>query len=195
MTTGKRGDRPVSSTVARAPRADAVANRRKILDAAAVAFDTDGVDVPLDEIARRAGVGPGTVHRHFPTKAALIDATVADRVAELAREAGELTRAADPVAAFTGFVAVLAERGAASHALADRLRPGSGDLGTAVAGPTAELRSALAFLLRRAQDAGGVRADLDAGGLDAVVAAAHVLQVHPGGGPRLVALLTDALRT
>jgi AcrR family transcriptional regulator len=195
MAAANRGARPASSTVARAPRADAVANRRRILDAAAVAFGAEGVRVSLDEIARRAGVGPGTVHRHFPSKAALIDATVAERVAELAAEAADLDRAVDPVEAFLGFLLTLAERGAASHAFADRLRAESGDLDTAVAGPVGELRSGLVVLLERARRAGGIRADLEADELDAVVAALHVLQVHPHGGSRLVRIFCDALRT
>jgi AcrR family transcriptional regulator len=195
MAAANRGGRPVSSTVARAPRADAVANRRRILDAAAVAFDAEGVRVSLDEIARRAGVGPGTVHRHFPSKAALIDATVAERITELAGEAADLDQAVDPVAAFLGFLLTLAERGAASPAFADRLRGESGDIDTAVAGPVADLRSGLVVLLERAQRAGGIRVDLAANELDAVVAALHVLQVHPHGGSRLVRIFCDALRT
>ena len=172
-----------------------MANRRRILDAAMAAFGAEGVGVSLDEVARRAGVGPGTVHRHFPSKAALIDATVADLVSELAVEAAELREASDPVEAFLGFLAALAERGAASHAFADRLRGGSGDIDTAVAGPGADLRSALGVLLQRAQAAGGVRPDLDSDELDSVVAALHVLQIHPQGGSRLVRVFCDGLRT
>lgn len=171
-----------------------MANRRRILDTAAAAFDAEGVGVSLDEIARRAGVGPGTVHRHFPSKAALVDATVADLVVGLAVEARELGKASDPVGAFLRFLVTLAERGAASHAFADRLRGGSGDLDTAVAGPVADLRSALGVLLERAQAAGGVRSELGGDELDAVVAALHVLQVHPQGGSRLVKMLCDGLR-
>jgi AcrR family transcriptional regulator len=171
-----------------------VANRRRILDAAAAAFGAEGVGVSLDEIARRAGVGPGTVHRHFPSKAALIDATVADLVMGLAAEAAERAEASDPVEAFLGFLATLAERGAASHAFADRLRAGSGDIDTAVAGPGADLRSALRVLLQRAQAAGGIRSDLAGDELGAVVAALHVLQIHPQGGSRLVGLFCDGLR-
>jgi AcrR family transcriptional regulator len=169
-----------------------VANRRRILAAAAAAFDADGVGVSLDEIARRAGVGPGTVHRHFPTKAALVDATLADQVAGLAAAAAG--RTGDPTADLLAVLLLLAERGAASHALADRLREAAGDVDAAVAGPLADLRAALAGLLREAQAAGGIRGDLTPGRLDAVIAAAHVLQTHPHGGPDLVRLLTDGLR-
>jgi AcrR family transcriptional regulator len=198
MPQPNRGARPASiatPAAERSRRADAVANRARLLAVAAVAFDEDGVDVSLDEIARRAGLGAGTLHRHFPTKAALIDATLADRVAELAAQVLATTRAADPTTALLDALAVVVERGAASHALADRLRAASGDIDAAVAAPVAQLRTSLATLLRRAQRAGGIRRDLDAAGLDAVLAAAHALQVHPGGGAPLVAMLLDALRT
>lgn len=194
MATVKRGVRPGSNVAAERPsRADAVANRRRILDVAAEAFDKEGLTVSLDEIARRAGVGAGTVHRHFPTKASLIDATLAQRVRDLADEAKTHTQAGDPTAAFMEALAIVVDRGAASHALADRLRAESGDIDAAVAEPVAELRSTLQKLLGRAQRAGGVRRDLDPRNLDAVLAAAHVLKVHPSGGDHLVQLLVNAL--
>lgn len=171
-----------------------VANRAHLLEVAAEAFERDGLAVSLDEIARRAGLGPGTLHRHFPTKAALIDAALAERVRGLAVEAESFGRAEDPAAALVGALTMVVERGAASHALADRLRMESGDIDAAVAGPAVELRATLAALLVRAQRAGGVRDDIDAASIDALLAAAHALKVHPSGGDHLVRLLWDALR-
>ena len=206
MTDNKRGKRPASSPTSaeapraraprapRAPRADAIANRARILEVAGDAFDRDGLGVSLDEIARRAGLGPGTLHRHFPTKAALVDATVAARVRDLAAAVQALVDA-DPTKALVDALTVVADGGAASHALADRLRAGSGDIDAAVAEPAAELRTALATLLRRAQAAGGVRPELDPADLDALLAAAHTLQTHPTGGNHLVRLLWSALLT
>jgi len=191
----KRGVRPVSSGMAkRAPRADAVANRARILDTAIATFDELGVSAPLDEIARRAGVGAGTVHRHFPTKDALIDAAIAQGVEDLARQAKQLTRASDPVEAFCAFFETMISRGAASHALADRLGAAGRGAGPAVAQAVAELRRSVATLLRRAQRAGGIRADIDASGLDAMMAGAHAIHVHPAGGGHLVRLVCDAMR-
>jgi len=190
-----RGERPVSSgSRKRAPRADSIANRARILDAAMAAFDEAGVGVSLDEIARRAGVGAGTVHRHFPTKDALIDATIAQGVEELAGQAKRLTRAADPVEAFCSFFETMITRGAASHALADRLGGAGRGSGPAVTGAVADLRRSVATLLRRAQRAGGIRRDIDASGLDAMMAAAHAIHVHPGGGEHLVRLVCDSMR-
>ena len=202
MAKAKRGERPASNVAParprpRPPRADAVANRARLLEVAGEAFDRDGLAVSLDEIARRAGLGPGTVHRHFPTKAALVDATVAERVRDLAaqvRSAASAAAADDPAAALVAALTTVVERGAASHALADRLRSESGDIDAAVAEPVAELRTVLATLLDRAQRAGDVRRDLTPQSLDALLAAAHALKVHPSGGDHLVRLLWDALR-
>lgn len=200
----KRGARPVStlarnggagSPAKRAPRADSIANRARILDAAVVAFDEIGVGVSLDEIARRAGVGAGTVHRHFPTKDSLIDASIASAVDALAREAKRLTRAPDPVEAFCSFFETMIARGAASHALADRLGGVGWVPGPAVAQAVTDLRASIATLLRRAQRAGGIRSDIDAGGLDAMMAGAHAIHIHPDGGEHLVRLVCDAMRT
>jgi len=88
---------------------------------------------------------------------------------------------------------MLVDRGAASHALADRLRSESRDIDAAVAEPLADVRVTLGTLLRRAQAAGGVRPDIDLDGLDAVLAAAHALKVHPSGGDALVQVLWDGL--
>jgi AcrR family transcriptional regulator len=159
------------------------------------AFEADGVGVSLDEIARRAGVGAGTVHRHFPTKAALVDAAIAEPVNVLASRAAGLIDSTDPTAAFFVFVEELVVNGAAAHAFADRLRSDADDPEMAIAEPLARLRAGLEALLGAAQRDGGVRGDIDAGRLDAFVAAAHAAYLHPTGGVGAISLLTDGLRT
>src|SRR5438876_7565800 len=81
--------------VVRPLRADAQRNRAKVLAAAQEAFAAEGIAVPLDEIARRAGVGAGTVYRHFPTKEALFEAVIADRLEHFAEHATSLGTAED----------------------------------------------------------------------------------------------------
>src|SRR5712691_4544222 len=93
---------------ARPLRADARRNRERVLDAARAAFAAQGLSVPLDEIARHAGVGPGTLYRHFPTKEALIEAVVHDRLQGLAADGAALLDAPDPGAAFFAFLGRLA---------------------------------------------------------------------------------------
>jgi len=136
----------------RALRADAARNRDKVLRAAREAFAESGYGVPLDEIAARAGVGPGTVYRHFPAKEALFEAVATARVQDLLADARARTDSADPGSAFFGFLARAAEESAAKRDLPDAI---------SIAGSLRdELNAAIDLLLRRAQQAGAVRADI-----------------------------------
>ena len=138
-------------------RADAARNREKVLRAAREAFAESGYGVPLDEIAARAGVGPGTVYRHFPAKEALFEAVVAARITDLVADARGRATAADPGDAFFGFLARLAEEAAAKRDLPDAI---------SVAGTLREdLFAALDVLLCHAQQAGAVRPDIGTPGL------------------------------
>jgi AcrR family transcriptional regulator len=155
----------------RAPRADALRNRTKILDAAAVAFARDGADVPLDAIAAQAGVGPGTVHRHFPTKESLIAAVVAARLNAMADRAEQLQ--ADPSADFFTFLAELTAAARHNVVLASAL---GGALGTEGDEAAVRLARGLETLLQSAQRAGVVRADLTATELHAVIGGAIAIE-------------------
>ena len=133
-------------------RADAARNRERVLQAAREAFAESGYGVPLDEIAARAGVGPGTVYRHFPAKEALFEAVVTARITDLVEDARARAEAADPGEAFFGFLARIADESAAKRDLPDAI---------SVAGSLREdLFAALDLLLRRAQQAGAVRAEV-----------------------------------
>jgi AcrR family transcriptional regulator len=96
---------------ARPLRADARRNRDRLLHAAAAAFAAEGLSVPLDEIARRAGVGPGTLYRHFPTKEALFEAVLHDRLQRLADDARGLREVPDAGRALLGFIDRLGAKG------------------------------------------------------------------------------------
>jgi AcrR family transcriptional regulator len=123
-----------------------------VLRAARDAFAESGYGVPLDEIASRAGVGPGTVYRHFPTKEALFEAVVTARVQDLVADARARACSDEPGNAFFGFVARIAAESAAKRDLPDAI---------SIAGSLREdLLAALDVLLRRAQQAGEVRADI-----------------------------------
>ena len=141
--------------------------------AARDAFTAEGPDVSLDEIARRAGVGAGTVHRHFATKADLVETVLAAAVEDLVTTATLYADSDDPSAALRAFLMHLVTEGAAAHELAARLRVSADDVAATVSGPVADLDRAMAILLSRARDAGGVRDDVDERDLGTIVAAAH----------------------
>src|SRR3954470_16851858 len=96
---------------ARPLRADAVRNRERVLEVAYETFAEEGLSVPIDEIARRAGVGAGTVYRHFPTKEPLFEAIASDRIQYLIDSAARFAEAQDPGEAFLGYLALLIDEG------------------------------------------------------------------------------------
>jgi AcrR family transcriptional regulator len=155
----------------RAPRADALRNRAKILQAAASAFARDGAEVSLDAIAAQAGVGPGTVHRHFPTKESLIAAVVTARLNLMADRAEELH--GDPSADFFAFLAELGTAARHNVVLASAL---GGTLGTEGDDAAVRLSQGLEALLQSAQRAGVVRADLTVAELHAVIGGAIAIE-------------------
>jgi AcrR family transcriptional regulator len=180
-------------------RADARRNRARVLDAARTAFAAEGSSVPLDEIARRAGVGAGTVYRHFPTKEALFEAVVHDRLRQLAEAGRALNDAcADPGEALFRFIDGLITEAAPKRDLIDALDSAGVDVTAALAGVVGELRAATGRLLARAQHAGAVRADIDLTDLMALLSGTiQATQRRPGqriDPGRAIAVLCDGLR-
>jgi AcrR family transcriptional regulator len=139
-------------------RADAARNRARLLDVADRVFSERGVGASTEEVARAAGVGIGTVFRHFPTKEALLAAVLGARLATLADEAEALAGAADPGAALTDYVRLVVGHAKTKNAYGDALA--GHDLSAVKAEVGGRLRAALAVLLERAQVAGAVRAEL-----------------------------------
>jgi AcrR family transcriptional regulator len=145
-------------TVTRPKRADARRNYDKVLVAARDAFAEGGASTSLEEIARRAGVGIGTLYRHFPTRQALLEAVYAHEVEELCRTASDLD-GGDPWEALVGwlqrFVAYMATKKALAHELLDYM----GMDAPLFQGCRASIQVAGQPLLERAQRAGVVRPD------------------------------------
>ncbi|KAA2258740.1 TetR/AcrR family transcriptional regulator [Solihabitans fulvus] len=150
-------------------RADAARNRLRVLETAETAFAEEGVGVSFDEIARRAGVGVGTVYRHFPTKDALFGALMTDRLNQLTTDAEAAADAPDPDAAFYGFFGRMIERALLNLALCDAIEGDAGISPATVWGHESRFRPAFGRLLARAQDAGAVRTDVDIADLRAVM--------------------------
>jgi AcrR family transcriptional regulator len=159
-----------------------------------------GTGVSTEEIAREAGVGVGTVFRHFPTKEALLRAVFVRRYTRMAERARSLADAEDPGAAFFGFVTEVALRAHEKNALSAALQESGTSLASdaAASAVRAELQEALGTLLRRAQDAGAVRGDIGTLELQAVMvgaarAAAYAAD-RPGTRDRMLAITLDGLR-
>lgn len=177
-------------------RADAQRNRDRLLAVAEEIFATRGVTASTEEIARQAGVGIGTLFRHFPTKEDLLKAVFVGRMQRLARSAEALADAADPGAALFHFFTTVVDQAATKNALVDALTE-SGLAITEAAAP-AGLRDALSTLLRRAQDAGTVRPDLGVPELIGLLVGASrgVEQVGEDrqARRRIIAVILDGLR-
>ena len=149
--------------LARPKRADARRNYEKVLAAAREAFAEGGESTSLEEIARRAGVGIGTLYRHFPNRQALLEALYVDEVEEICRSAAELD-GADPWEALNGwferFIALHRHQAGARRRAAQLPRPRTPPLFQAC---RTSLFAAGEPLLKRAQEAGVVRPDVDIG--------------------------------
>jgi AcrR family transcriptional regulator len=159
-------------------------------------FSTEGLGVPVDEVARRAGVGVGTVYRHFPTKEALFEAIITSRLEQLAEEARQMADAADAGEAFFTFFEVMIKGVVLNKALGEALSAAGRDLRQISVTSGKMVQDAQAVLLKRAQEAGAVRPDIDAAELKAIVVGIVTAERHLGGEPgRLAKMMLDGLRT
>jgi AcrR family transcriptional regulator len=152
-------DTELAARARRRPRADALRNRARVLEAARECFAASGAEAQIDEIARCAGVGVGTVYRHFPTKEALYEALAADHFRVLADMAREALDGADPWHAFSGFMRRSAQLQARDRALAEVMAVQPGVMRDA-ARNREDLHAAVAQLVSRAQAAGTMRPDV-----------------------------------
>jgi AcrR family transcriptional regulator len=177
-------------------RADAARNRARVLDVAYRTFAAEGLSVPIDEIARRAGVGAGTVYRHFPTKADLFRAVVEDRIRRIVEDGRALLAGEDPgEALFTFFRSTVLEWGATDRGLAEALAGFGIDIETSLPDAEDDFLGLLSDLLRAAQKAGTVRADVSVPDLKAIVVGTQAMQaVRPDAAERLTEVVLDGLR-
>jgi AcrR family transcriptional regulator len=181
------------------PRADARRNRERVLRAAQQAFASDGLDVAIDEIARRAGVGPGTVHRHFPTKEALYLAVAIDMIRQLVAEAQVLAGTDDPAALFT-LLSRMITTGAENAVVKSALAAAEFDLRSAAPDLAEALTGHVADLLDRAHAAGVARPDTTVEEVMALVAGAFAAIRHAGAetdparSAHLARVVLDGLR-
>lgn len=174
-------------------RADARRNRDHVLEVAIAAFAAEGLSIPVHEIARRAGVGTGTVSRHFPTKDALFEAVVLRRIEVIVNRAEELSATEDPGDAFFAFFGFVAEQGLLDRGLADALVGAGFDIYAAAAGAEKDHMSVWRDLLTRAQQAGAVRDDVDIADVKALLDSCLTRQRH-NSDPAAHARMIDVVR-
>ena len=179
-------------------RVDAARNRALVLDAALDAFAELGIGASLDEIARRAGVGPGTVHRHFPTKEALYGAVILANHASMAARAADLAAELPAGDAFYTFFTETVDRGIVNLALGDELAVADVDLGPAGVRAAATFLAMIDKLLRAAQGSNDVRNDIDAvdvrAMLVAVISATTSMKLDGPARNRMIHVVTDGMR-
>ena len=177
-------------------RADAARNRARVLKVAYTTFAEEGLSVPIDEIARRAGVGAGTVYRHFPTKEALFGAIASNRLQQLSDRAAAFTDAKEPGDAFFAYLDLLVDEGRSDQGLIDALAGVGFDLAASI--PDAEQRftALLDDLLTRAQRAGAVRSDIRPTDVKALLVGCQAMQrssPDPATAQRAFAVVRDGL--
>jgi AcrR family transcriptional regulator len=175
-----------------------VRNRALVLDAARRTFAARGADATLEEIAREAGVGIGTLYRHFPTRDDLVTAVFHDRVDELEARAAELLRADDPGAALVVWLSAQLENATTCRRLEAEAMLAMLDTPDDEPSPCAAMRETAGALLLRAQTAGAVRDDIDVDDLvrmvQAIVLAAEQ-STDPDAAERLFTVMLDGITT
>ncbi|MEV6841995.1 helix-turn-helix domain-containing protein [Actinoplanes sp. NPDC051411] len=180
-------------------RSDAARNRVKVLEAAEAVLDEQGLSARMDEIARRAGVGVGTLYRHFATKEALYQAIVTARVDALLNQAARLRATADAGSAFFTFFARIVADAGRKKALTDALHGAGIDLKAQQTGQQASMRAAITELLHDAQRVGTVRSDIELPEVLALLRGAS-MAAETGDYPgtvldRSLSILFDGLRS
>jgi AcrR family transcriptional regulator len=190
--------RPAEAGEPRPMRADAQRNYARLLDAASAAFVAHGADdVSLEEIARLAGVGIGTLYRHFPTRQALLEAVYTDQVESLSARAEELRETESPADALADWMRALVKFSSTKRSMTTALLATLGTDSELLSSCAKQIKGAAEVLLARAQQAGVVRPDADATDLIRLVHAVNIATEKapdPGQADRMLALILDGLR-
>jgi AcrR family transcriptional regulator len=145
----------------RKPRADAQRNRERILEVAKNAFARSGAGASLDDIAGKAGVGAGTLYRHFPTRDALLEAVYHTEVAKLAAAEPRFAESMPPVEALRAWMLLFVDYIAAKHIIAPALNTLVGGPSKVYEASRGQVQGAIEALVKRAIKSGDIRRDLD----------------------------------
>ena len=190
---GSQASRPVQKK----PRADAERNRSRLIEVAKAAFTDIGPEVSLEEIARIAGVGIGTLYRHFPTRDAMLEAVYRHEVEQLAAAAARLLETKTPVEALRAWMALLIDYIATKKIIAPALNSLTGGTAELFASSRVLITSAVSLLVDRAVAAGDIRRDIDP--MDLLYALVGFANANNGPGwepsaRRLIDILIAGLR-
>ena len=147
--------------VQRKPRADAERNRERILDVAKEAFARHGANARLDDIAKQASVGPGTLYRHFPTREELLRSVYRSELEKLAAAEQKFSRTMPPVEALRTWLMLFVDAIAAKQLIAPALNTLLGDPKKVFEASYAKMHQAIRTLVKRAVDSGDIRRDLE----------------------------------
>ena len=181
----------------RKPRTDAVRNRERILDVAKGAFTRFGADTSLDDIAKQAGVGAGTLYRHFPTRDALIEAVYRSEVEKLAAAERKFAETMPPIDALRTWMLLFVGHIAQKQIIAPALNSLVGGPTRLYEGSRGLIQGAIDGLVKRAVKSGDIRSDLDPFDLlRALIGVSHVAS-GPGwqqSARRLVGILIAGSR-
>ena len=178
-------------------RADAQRNRDRVLAVAVRAFSGDGPDVTLESIARDAGVGIGTLYRHFPTREALVEAVYRNELARLCDAAADLLRAGPPDQATRAWMDRFIDYMITKRGMADALRALIASGGDPFAQSRGRLLGAITMLLAAGAAAGAIRNDVEPGDVLASLSGVSLAAGEPAQrdqARRMLDLLMDGLR-
>jgi AcrR family transcriptional regulator len=146
----------------RKPRADAQRNRERILEVAKEAFTRSGANASLDDIAKQADVGPGTLYRHFPAREELLQAVYRSELEKLAAAERKFAQTMTPIEALRAWLLLFVDAIAAKQLIAPALNTLVGDHKKVFADSYAQMQEAIRSLVKRAIKSGDIRKDLDA---------------------------------
>ncbi len=186
-----------SQPAQRKPRSDAQRNRERILEAAKEAFTRSGADASLDDIAKQAGVGAGTLYRHFPTRDALIEAVYRNEVERLAGAERTFAETMAPAEALRAWMLLFVDHIAAKQIIAPALNSIVGGPSKLYEGSRGLIQGAIDALVKRAIKSGDIRRDLDAYDLLRALIGVSYVASGPGwqqSARRLVDILVTGSR-
>ncbi|MES2220117.1 MAG: TetR/AcrR family transcriptional regulator [Acidobacteriota bacterium] len=194
----RKSAQPVPAKSRRKPRTDSLRNRERILGAAKEAFTRFGASASLDDIAKQAGVGPGTLYRHFSTRDALIEAVYRSEVEKLAAAGRKFGETLPPIEALRGWMLLFVDHMATKQIIAPALNSVAGGPTRLYESSRSLIHGAMDALVKRAIKSGEIRKDVDALDLLRPLIGVFFVDSGPGWQPsarRLVDILIAGSRS